>query len=398
MLYYKFFNLNGRGLKMRLVLIALTLLFICNISILAVDSVKEPLKENAFYQLPEFFFQDDWVESADNVNVYLLNFQEIDKEVTESSFFKTYLLEKASSDMSWSYSNQEELIEFINLYNKNNSVTINSSNLNLSKAKNYTSWLMAHEGQSSEIVIRERTLSVDRVKGAEDDRLLKISLTPLQVSLKKQEILTEVNLHYGSSSDENTVKTTIWLDNTRVQTLAVISKKSKTANGERRQYYALQLAAISLPVEQLATIDGSFLAIGNLNGLNKIFDNDDINNKNEYKDMSTLTIGIGSNGERFAYSHSRGKAQYNIELNKSSRYQGLNYSINTDFSLIQKEDLYLSLRVGNENNIKLDKRNYESYDKDSDIYTCNKNRVKRPGEMGRWIFPWDIILSIIHSD
>lgn len=328
----------------------------------------EILEDDVFYPLPNLFIQKEWVESKNTAVVYLLNFREIDREVVESNFFQPYFSDKSVSEGSWQYSDQEGLIEIKNLYKKSNSLIISDIKSVFTEGKNSISWLTAYEDNISKIRLRERYIGLDRVKQAGDDRLLEISLIPKNVSYEKKEILTEVSLYYGTKSKVNKVETTARVGNSHLDTIALISNKINKKDGERRRYFALQLAAVVVPVEELLSNNGSFLAVGDLSGINEIFDNMYIYNIVEKVSRNIISIGLGNKGEQLIFNHFQGRNKYLLELSRSPEYGGIYYLINTDLSLIEDEDIFLSFRVSNENNILNYKSRQELFDNNDDLY------------------------------
>ncbi|MFP4015662.1 MAG: hypothetical protein ACLFUI_01400 [Halanaerobiales bacterium] len=316
-------------------------------------------EENAeaagLYNLPEVFFQEEWVESEDNIVVYLLNFHQLDNQLIETTSLKGYFSDESDSETRWQYLGKDGLIEFRNILGGSNSISMESISSVTNKEKNYTSWLIAYPNNSSEISLRERYIGLDRIKRAEDERLLEISLNPRKISYQGQQIFSEFSFHYGSSSQENRYETALWLNNTGLETLAVVSRKFDHQGGYERRYYAIQLAAVVVSSEQLSSIDGNFMAIGNLTELNEMFDNVDIANTdgkiNASKMTNKLTVGIGNHGEYIVFDHMRGSSNYSIELNRNTEYDNLGYLINADLSLLEKEGLFLSLRISNQENI-----------------------------------------------
>ncbi|MFP4662253.1 MAG: hypothetical protein ACLFPF_08680 [Halanaerobiales bacterium] len=327
---------------------------------------------NYLYDLPEVFFQEEWVDSEDNVVIYLLNFHELDNKVIESTTLEGYFSDEAHADSQWQYLEQEALIEFRNIFGGSNSISIESVGSLIDRERNYTSWLMVYPENTGEISLREQYVGMDRIRRAEDDRLLEISLNPRKVSYQRQRIFTEFSFHYGSSSEENSYQTALWLDNTGLETLAVVSRKFQYPDGFERRYYAIQLAAAAVSSESLSRIEGNFLAVGNLTELNEMFDDVDIANtdriKNNYNNIN-LTLGIGNQAEYLALNHIRSSNLYKIELSRLSEYDELSYLIDADLSLLEKEGLFLSLRISNLENIFSSDQDQNTFDGSYRIYS-----------------------------
>ena len=341
------------------------LMLLININVRAADNYQDDL----FYNLPALFNQNNWIKSKNDLIIYLLNFQEIDRELIETNSLYGYFSGNSTDlETSWQYSGQEGLIEIKDISNRSNSLITSNLNSVFNEGNNYSSWLAAYEDNISKIVLRERYIGSDRVKQSWDDRLLDISLIPKNISYDKQQILTEVNFQYGSKSKGNKVDTVVWVGDSHVETIAVIAKKIDKNDIKRRRYFALQLAAVVVPAEQLFSTDGSFLAIGNINGLNKIFDNSEVYDSVGKRGRDSISIGVGNNGEEIIFNLHQGENSYSVELNRFREYQWLNYLIKTDLSLVEREGLFLSIRVSNENNILNIKNQFQLSDKNRDLY------------------------------
>ncbi len=202
----------------------------------------------------------------------------------------------------------------------------------------YDSWLLTTEGEPLVVNISSRRLPAP-VLGRKEERLL-IKILPIHVQQRAGQVESEISLVYetlGGSAVE--VRTTAEISVEPKRPIAVLSREVKTDARTEYQYFALYLAAASIPVD-LLPVDRPFVAVGSIAGLELFMEETPVKRPIEFEIGANLhsgTQGAAANGS--------------IPLGSSSKVYGSVQTVPQLFNVMGAEaglgqDLYFVAELG----------------------------------------------------
>lgn len=348
-------------------------------------------------KIPELFFQSQWVDSPDKLIIYLLNFHQIDRKTADYFSLSTYFSEfSAESEVNWSYSREENLLELTGLLSNDNTLTIERYQSLLNSQDDYISWLFTSNENPVQVRLEERHIVRNEVEQVEGD-LLNLSITPLKTSYETGEILTKIEFYIGRNAllgkEEGRVITYLFLDDKTQENIAVVSRKIKTEQGEETDYYILQMAAAFISAEEYADLNKGLLTIGDIGGFNKLMENDNsyIGLVNRRPVSRKLALKLGNCNTGLEFRQAAERFSYIVELNKLFAYKEIDYLINFNYYLDDLEDISLSLQLANELTTVRDDQNNNLY---LPVFRAGlSDQVKWTDKLSVGLFYYPIVVS-----
>lgn len=300
--------------------------------------------------LEGIFVKDEWIESGENIIIYFVNFHQLDRETAENFSLAGYFSDQFDTETGWAFSKDRETMELRGTLNRDSAFTIRNYQSLLDSSQDYFSWLAGSLNRRIEFGIEENYYGADKIKELEHGLQFEITLIPEKISYESQEIFTEIEFIHNSSSGINKIHTKTWLEGNSLKDIAVAARRRKTEKGETVDYYILQIAAFVVSAEEFTNISKGLLPIGNLSGLNELFNNEDKNNRENTKiitfRLSDKEVGLEFGGETQKY-------YYSLELKQLYSSSKMNFYAEGGLYLHNIEDIALSFVLDNENNCKV---------------------------------------------
>lgn len=301
--------------------------------------------------LEGMFLQEKWIESNNEVIIYFLNFHKLDREIADYLSLSVYFSNQFDAETGWVYCQDKKVMEVRGLFNRDNSFTMSNVQSLLDSEQNYTTWLAGSLNKKIELGRDENYFGSDKIKQAEHDLQFKMTLIPEKIAYESQKILTEIEFTHNSSSGENRIKAKTWLEGNSLKNIAIAARKNETNKGKAIDYYILQMAAVVVSVEDFAIISNGLLPIGDLSGVNKLFEN--IDGYKRRDDIQTLILKLADKETGLELSGKTEKYYYILGLNKLYRNNKITYYISGGLYLHNIEDIALSFIIDNEENYRL---------------------------------------------
>jgi len=325
-----------------LLMLSIFLVFFPGCTVLAADIFHNNL-EGIFEKI-------EWIESGEDIIIYFVNFQQLDREMAEYFSLAAYFSDQLSNETDWAFSQDNEIMELRGVLNRDSSFTIRNYQTLLDSSQDYFSWLAGSLNRRIELGIEKNYYGIDKIKEFEHGLQFKIKLIPEIISYESQEIFTEIEFIHNSSSGENKIHTKTWLEGNSLKDIAVAARRSKTKKGETVDYYILQIAAFVVSAEDFTNISKGLLPIGNLSGLNELFNNED---RNKRDDTKTITFRLADKEVGLEFEGETQKYYYTLGFKQFYSNSKMNFYAEGGLYLHNIEDIALSFVLDSENNCKV---------------------------------------------
>ena len=166
----------------------------------------------------------------------MLNFYEISQESDLYFSFSAHFTGFDASGPGWYYSGEEDLLELVDLMGPGNSLTVEKYYSLLNREDTYLSWLLTVRDKPARLRIEEKHVD-RRTLALEREKYLYISLLPREISFETGEVFTGIEFSFasgeGRKQGEGRVETALWLNNNRLENIAVVSRRLQ-AGGKRK--------------------------------------------------------------------------------------------------------------------------------------------------------------------
>ncbi|HOA41678.1 MAG TPA: hypothetical protein PKM10_09565 [Halanaerobiales bacterium] len=303
----------------------------------------------ALDDLPQLFFQNSSTEISDPIVVYLLNFREVSRASAQYFSFSAYFTGFDDSTPGWTYSGDEDLLELVDIMGIDNSLSMERYYSLLNRQDSYVSWLVASSDEPARIRVEERHIAKEELEPLQGN-LLDISLIPREISPESGEIFTTVGFSFQKGAvlnqREGRVETGLWLNNRRLENIAVVSRRTRTGEGEEESYYIVQLAAALVSASEYAELNGPLFALGDIGAINKLLDKDSLHKRPARR---KVTLEWAQQGPGLEFRQDKENFNYIAKLKVLSGLdKELDYFFNFNYYLHAYEDLALSLQLANE--------------------------------------------------
>src|SRR5690554_3464606 len=193
-----------------------------------------------------------------------------------------------------------------------------------------------------------------------EDYFLEISLRPEIIDNKQERVFTHFEMEYLSPESSFLNRVDTWVSAELRKPLAFISREIEQSQGLNRKYYALYLAVVINDIE--ADRGKGLFPAADINGLNRLFSNNYIDNKNEYE------LSFQYDGQAAAVYGELENSLSRYQLGIDSGRESFNYRIGLARALYYQEDLFLSAI--------LDSRNDYHTQETTNLYLGLSDKVK----------------------
>lgn len=322
----------------RLVFLYIILLFILilNTQVLA-GEIK--FDNEAAQKLMNYDWQLVEDETEEVIIIYLLKFIRISNEFLNplNEEMNINLSENDLNKMDIQISTDKALLNLIEEYKLSFVNDISSIAEMSHNTDELSSWLTTVANESVSVMLNEKSIEANN-----ELYKLKIKLKPEKIDIANKRILTDVMLDYSNKSAQlSSTSTKAWIENSINRPVALLSKEELSGEKKETVTYALYLISSIIKADKLAE-DTSLITVGNLKGLNNLF-----NNPKGDTYLNKKQMGVALNNDSFsinAYHYGAIKKSLDIDYYYNDTYT---YDIGIELPIFKGKGLCISSNLRN---------------------------------------------------